>query len=312
MTVDPRRRVVTPPDARVAEVAARQHGRISFDQLAQAGLDDAAIRRRVAKGHLHRVHTGVYAVGHAGATLHADIMAAVLAGGEGAVASHWASAALHGFVRGDGRRIDVTTPGRGTRRRAGIRFHRSRTLHVRDTTRVDSIPTTTAARALLEIAPQLSERRLKRAVRQAQAERATNVRQIAAVLRRANGVAGARRLGAIIAAGAAPTASGDEDVVLDLILAAGFEHPDVNARLATDAATYFPDLRWPAQQLILEIDSAWHDGPLANALDAARQADLEAAGERVLRTTAEQAIRDPGRLARRLHAAGAPYTDAQP
>lgn len=104
---------------------------------------------------------------------------------------------------------------------------------MRDTTRVDNVPTTTAARALLEIAPQLSDRRLKRAVRQAQAEQATNVRQIADVLRRANGLAGTRRLGAIIAAGAAPTASGDEDVVLDLILATGFEHPDVNARLAT-------------------------------------------------------------------------------
>ena len=44
---------------------------------------------------------------------------------------------------------------------------------------------------------------------------------------------------------------------------------------------------------------------------AARQAELEAAGERVLRTTAEQAIREPRQLIGRLHAAGAPYTDAQ-
>jgi very-short-patch-repair endonuclease/predicted transcriptional regulator of viral defense system len=312
LTVVVRSRFDAPPDLRVAAVAARQHGRIRVDQLIACGLDDPAIRRRVANGHLHRVHAGVYAVGHAGATLHAQIMAAVLAGGEGALASHWTSATLHGYTRWDGRRIDVTVPASGGRSRDGIRFHRPRRLDPRDVTRLHGIPTTTAARALLEIAPLLSDRRLKRAVRQAQAERATNVRQIADVLHRANGHEGTRRLAAVIASGPAPTVSGDEDVVLDLILDAGFAHPDVNRRLPVDHMTYVPDLRWPAQKLILEIDSAWHDGPLAKRLDAERQADLEAAGERVLRTTVEQAILAPHRLVRRLHAAAAPYTDRQP
>ena len=312
MSVAPRRRLDLPPDQRVAEVAERQHGRIRFDQLVGCGLDDAAIRRRVHKGHLYRLHVGVYAVGHPGGGLHAQIMAAVLAGGETAVASHWASATLHGFVRWDDRRIDVTVPASGGRSRPGIRFHRPRALDRRDVTRVEGIPTTTAARALLEIAPQLSDRRLKRAVRQAQAERAANARQIADVLRRATGYRATRRLAAIIATGAAPTASGHEDVVLDLVLAAGFEHPVVNERPAVTDAPYVPDLRWPAQQLILEIDSAWHDGPLARQLDGDRQADLEAAGERVLRTSVEQAIHKPRQLIRRLRAAGAPYTDAQP
>jgi hypothetical protein len=69
--------------------------------------------------------------------------------------------------------------------------------------------------------------------------------------------------------------------VLDLVLDTGFEHPDVHKRLDL----LLPDLHWPAQQLILEIDSAWHDGPLASELVAKRQVDLESAGERVLRTT---------------------------
>jgi len=312
MTRATRGSFITPPDLAVACVAERQHGRIRIDQLAVCGLDGDAVARRVAQGHLHRVHTGVYAVGHPGAWMYADIQAAVLAGGATAVASHWASAALHGFVRWDGRRIDVSVPGSGGRARAGIRFHRPRRLDPRDITRVQNIPTTTAARALLEIAPQLSDRRLKRAVRQAQAEHATNVRQIASVLRRANGHRATHRLAAVIASGPAPTASGDEDVVLDLVLDAGFEHPVVNTRLSVAGMRYFPDLRWPAQRLILEVDSEWHDGRVAQQLDAERQADLEAAGERVLRTAAEQAILAPRRLVRRLSAAGAPYTDAQP
>ena len=39
---------------------------------------------------------------------------------------------------------------------------------------------------------------------------------------------------------------------------------------------------------------------------------LEATGERVLRTTLEQALGHPRQLMARLHAAGAPYTDRQP
>jgi very-short-patch-repair endonuclease len=253
------------------------------------------------------VHRGVYAVGYPPTTLHAQFMAAVLAGGAGAFLSHWAACALAGLVHWDGRPIDVTVPGTSLRAREGIVFHHSRTIAPRDVTRRHGIPTTTAARAVVEIAPQLSDRRLKRVVRQAQAERLASVRQFADVLRRAGGLRGANRIAEIIAPGAAPTASGHEDEVLDMILAAGLEHPVVNARLLVGGEPYYPDLRWPAQRLSLEIDSSpWHDGPLAQELDAERQAELEAAGERVLRTTREQAIRAPQQLIRRLTAAGAP------
>lgn len=305
-----RGRFVT-PDARVAVVAGRQHGHIRIDQLVACGLSHDAVERRVHKGWLHRVHVGVYAVGCRTETLHALIMGAVLAGGAKALASHWASAALHRFVRWDGRRIDVTVVGSGGRRRDGIRFHRPHVLDPRDVTRVAGIPTTTAARALLEIAPQLDDRRLKRVVRQAQAEHATNVRQIAGTLRRAANHPSAGRLARIVATGAASTESGDEDVVLDLLLDSGFAHPVVNATLVVGGARYRPDMRWPAQRLILEVDSAWHDKPLSAELDAERQAALEAAGERVLRTRAHEAVVAPGGLVRRLRAAGAPYTDPQ-
>jgi len=78
----------------------------------------------------------------------------------------------------------------------------------------------------------------------------------------------------------------------------------VNEKL--DGTSYVPDFRWPAQRLILEVDSRWHDGRLAQELDATRQAALEAAGERVLRTTRDQVVGNPHELVRRLSAAGAP------
>lgn len=188
--------------------------------------------------------------------------------------------------------------------RAGIRFHRARSLDPRDVTVLRGVPTTTPALTLLEIAPQLSDARLKRLVRKAQAERLANVRQIRELLARANGHRATRRLATIIAPGPAPTYSGHEDVVLDLILNAGFEHPDVNVRLVVGGSPYYPDMRWPAERVILEIDSPWHDGHVAEELDRARQAALEAAGERVLRTSLEHAIRAPQQLVARLVAAG--------
>ena len=289
----------------LARVAARQHGCVSIADLRACGIDDRhGARSLVRAGRLHRIHHGVYAVGHDALTVQGRIMAAVLAGGDGAVASHWASATLWGFVGWSDRRVDVTAPG-SSRSRTGIRFHRSRSLAPHDVTRRHGIPTTTAARALLEIAPALSDHRLKRAVRQAQAEQATNVRQIADVIRRANGHRATARLAAIIATGPAPTASGHEDAVLDLVLAAGLEHPDVNRPLYIASRRYVPDMRWATQRLILEVDSPWHDGPLAQELDAERQSELEAAGERVLRVTLEQALLDPRRLVTRLVAAGA-------
>jgi len=306
----------TPPDRRVASKAAQQYGLMRFDQLALRGLGKDAVARRVRKGQLQRVHYGVYAVGHVNTSLDAHFMACVLAGGAQAFLTHWASCAHAGLVRWDGRLVDVSVRGASHRVRAGIRFHRAGSLDPRDVMRIRGIPCTTPARAILEIAPQLSDRRLKRLVRKAQAEKLATTRQFEDVLRRAPNHAGAGRIARIIATGPAPTYSGDEDEVLDLVLAAGFAHPEVNQRLvvgpATDRTPYFPDLRWPAQHLILEIDSAWHDDPLSQQLDVERQAELEAAGERVLRTTKAQALADPRQLFARLTAAGAPYTDAQP
>jgi hypothetical protein len=49
--------------------------------LRACGLSEAAIRRRVRDGRLHRLHLGVYAVGHPGVPLEGRFLAAVLACG---------------------------------------------------------------------------------------------------------------------------------------------------------------------------------------------------------------------------------------
>src|SRR5262245_47255717 len=117
------------PDAGIAKVAAAQHGVVTVRQLHGAGIDKSGISRRTRARRLHRVHRGVYAVGHAGLSLEGRWMAAVLACGTGAALSHGAAAVLWGLLRPVPEPIDVSVPSQNGRVvQAGIRLHRCRAL----------------------------------------------------------------------------------------------------------------------------------------------------------------------------------------
>lgn len=108
----------------MAELALRQHGVVARRQLYGLGLGRRAIDGRVERGRLHRVHRGVYAVGHRGLTRDGHVMAAVLAGGEGAVVSHRSAGALWGVCADRATAVEITVP--ATRRdRAGIVQHQA-------------------------------------------------------------------------------------------------------------------------------------------------------------------------------------------
>ncbi|WP_170179137.1 endonuclease domain-containing protein [Solirubrobacter pauli] len=213
--------------------------------------------------------------------------------GPDAVLSHYAAACLYGWLRYDGRPIDVTAPVK--RNRPMINAHRS-DLVERELYR--QIPVTPRVRTITDLARIEDERTVKRALRQAKLT-AEELAQLPTT----------GLLGRIVGLSAAPTASGNEDFVLDLVLEAGFEHPLVNAPYPLPGRVYVPDLWWPDVRLIVEVDSReWHEAPLDQRDDLERQAWLEANGERVLRTTKPQVRRDPERFFARLRAAGAPYT----
>jgi hypothetical protein len=84
-----------PLDRGLADLALRQHGVVSGRQLAELGLTASAVSRRVTRGWLHRVHRGVFAVGHALLTQRGGFMAAMLACGPEAWASYYCSGVLH-------------------------------------------------------------------------------------------------------------------------------------------------------------------------------------------------------------------------
>jgi hypothetical protein len=139
---------------------------------------------------------------------------------------------------------------------------------------------------------------LRRAVRQAMALKRVTVGELTG--------GRSRTLRQILADGYVPTRSELEDAVLDLITRGGFAPPDVNTPIGVG---FTPDFRWPERRLVIEADSReWHDDPIARQDDAARQAVLEAAGERVIRVTWKQTVANPQQTIQRIQAAGAPRT----
>src|SRR4051812_24859494 len=91
----------------VWELAASQHGVVEIGQLYGFGLSKEAIRHRVARGRLHPVSRGVFAVGRPEVDRRGRWMAAVLACGSKAephsdepmaVLSHRSAAAHWGIV----------------------------------------------------------------------------------------------------------------------------------------------------------------------------------------------------------------------
>jgi hypothetical protein len=88
-------------------------------------LAGEAIAGGVADGLLHRIHPGVYAVGRPSTPREGRWMAAVLAGGDGAVLTHDSAAELWGIRRPRRRvTVEIASPkGRGRRTESvGVSF----------------------------------------------------------------------------------------------------------------------------------------------------------------------------------------------
>ena len=205
--------------------------------------------------------------------MHARFLAATKA--TNGVLSHYSAATLWRLVDYDENTpVHVTVTTTHTRKVPGVVVHRTRREY--QVIRLDSIPTVTPARALIDLS---SMQELTHQTKQ---------------------------LDEALAQGYVPTESELEDATHDLILT-HYEPPQVQPVLVLDGIPTRPDFRYPNQALTIEADGAqFHDTPLARQDDAAKQARLEAHGDRVVRVTWDQVMTQPDQTVTRIRMAGAP------
>jgi very-short-patch-repair endonuclease len=278
---------------------------VAWRQLLALGYSKHAIHTLIAKGWLHRVLHGVYAVGHPRISFRGRWMAAVLACGPGAVLSHRAAAALHDLRAHTTGPTDVTSTSR--HHLPGIRCHCVRALDLADTTTIDGIPVTSISRTLLDLAEVLGAQPLRTTLEAAQRQDLLNLYALDALIARSPGRHGIKPLTDALRElrDEAPwTQSELERRFLELIRDAGLPEPQCN--VSVDGIVV--DFYWPQHKLVVEVDGyRFHKTRRSFEDDRRKDARHAVAGRRVIRPTHERIVGGPqallGDLVRLLSAA---------
>jgi uncharacterized protein DUF559 len=287
----------------VSAFAAERHAVVALAQLKELGLGARGSQLRAARGRLHRIHRGVYAIVPRELLPREGLwLAAVLACGPSAALSHRSAAALQELRPTGSTLIDVCIPGRSSRGHQGVRLHRSNTLTPADITAVRGIPCTTVARTLLDLAGVLPRRAVERACDQAEILQTFDLSAIEEQIARHRTRRGAMTLQAILDEhyiGQTPTWSVLEERFLALTRSAGLPDPVVNTFI--DPGDGEPavrvDFAWPERRLAVEADGrATHLTHQAFERDRRRDQRVTAAGWRIVRTTWHQIRHAPAEL----------------
>lgn len=315
----------------VAAIAGAQHGVVSGRQMGWAGVSGRTVGRWLVRGRIFRAGWTGYAVVPslddraraqaallgAGADRHLereppprfdgrDVSRATGTDGE-VVLSHWTALRLQRVcTRALGHpHVTVLRP-RSCPRAAGVRGHRVRHLDAADVTVVDGMPTTTVARALVDVAPTTDARRLRRLVREAQFLGLLHDDVLAGLAARLVGHPGVAALAAsdpdlpLRLRGDSPLA-GDLAVFLENETALGpwsAQYP-----VPVPGRTYHLDFARPDLALCVEADgSGAHTQSRGRTSDARRDATLLSGDWLTVRVTQDRLLREAVDLRDTLHA----------
>ena len=148
--------------ALIQQVAARQGGYITVPQLYDIGVSRDAIKHLVRRGYLIRVFHGVYAVGHVPTASLARAHAPLLAIGDRSALAAWSAVNAYTNAARWVEPFTLITPRNA--RPCGIRVLHSTRLRRGDIRTRHGLRVVSPALALLQIAPDLSSRRLIRLI----------------------------------------------------------------------------------------------------------------------------------------------------
>lgn len=280
------------------ELAGRQHGIVARRQLLALGFSARAVEHRVARGRLHLVMHGVYAVGWPGLTRKRRWMAAVLACGDEAMLSHRSAAALWEIETEQRGRIDVSVRRRCELRRPGLRVRGRPTLADEDIVSRDGIAVTTVTRTLVDVATELPETRVERAVNEADKRDLIDPETLRTALDRYIGEPGAPLLRRLLDRRTFRLSDSVLEILFRPIAAeAGLPPPLSKQRVNGFEVDFF----WPDLGLVVETDGLrYHRTPSAQARDALRDRAHVIAGMSPLRFTHFEIKHDPTRVRNEL------------
>jgi very-short-patch-repair endonuclease len=180
--------------------------------------------------------------------------------------------------------VEVTMNRRHRRSIPGIRVHLTRDLAADEVTSVDGVPVSTPARTLLDLGGCVGARELERMLARAERNGLVTRDEVRAMVDRHPQQRGARILRRLVRddGPSAFVRSKAEELLLALIRKARLPTPELNARLLR----YEVDFLWRRERLIAEVDgAAYHGSARSFVEDRRRDAELMAAGYRVLRVT---------------------------
>lgn len=277
-------------DAQLHRLAGRQHGVVSTQQALAIGLTRRQIEHRVSTGSLELVRRGVFAAPGAPRSWEQAVMAAVLAGGSGAVASHETAARLWGLRSVPGAGLEISNSRMRQHRIDGVVAHRFSVLDP-DRRRVVGIPATSAARTLVDLSGRGDERQLGVMLDEALRRRMVSVDDVDRCASRLSPARGRRlalvhSLLSVRGHAFEPGDSAFETRVVRAIQRAGLPSPAVQHRIQVGTRSYRVDLAYPDLGLAIELDGyEFHHTRSAFDDDRRRGNDLVGSGLVLLRFT---------------------------
>ena len=275
-----------------------QQDLVTRRQLLGLGYSSKAIQHRLAKGRLHRVARGVYAVGTPNLTRRARWIAAVLSCGPDAVLSHGSAAALFGIRPDRGGEIEVSVPAGVSRVARGVVVHRRTRRGPWEIAVYDGIPTTSPVCTLVDLATRLGSAPLEAAVNEADKRDLIDPDSLRSALERLAGRPGVALLREVLDRRTFRLTDSElERRFLPIVRRAGLPLPETQEKVnGFDVDFYWPDL-----DLVVETDGLrYHRTPAQQAKDRLRDQTHLAAGMTPLRFTHAQVRFEPEHVHRIL------------
>jgi hypothetical protein len=287
--------------AAIAAIASEQDGVFALDQVRARGIDPRAVHRATASGLLVPMHHGVYRFTATPPSVRRDVRSAVLSVGDGSRASHESCLLLH---RVPNLPIDepvVSVPPGRRANHPGIRVHRLKDAFEGHLAVVDGIPTTTPARAVVDVSSVFSRPRMEWLIDQVTiTTRLVTPGAIARVFRQINH-RGRRNIAVLgellderVAAGTIDRSTLErqmDGLLVTTPLPAPIKEYPIPSLAPGEG---FADRAWEEAMLILEIDGRpYHGRRLAMRRDRARDRAAGRMGWHTMRVLDEEVSDEP-------------------